>query len=269
MLTSRQDAERAEELARIKRLNGPVKVETDQQDTSTGITEEETTDDANPGVKDFRVKMEEVEDEDIKRTLNKFDDVDQHIPEANTGANASLSDVIPLEEPTILEGTGLDFDEPSDDEAGDNFHDGGMSDHDHFVPATFNDSDDVDNLLDLDAAEIRVKGANATPPPFKATMGPPSSTVPLAEQKPSQEMKEEVADDSQLWSSVGQLIAFRETSVAIAEDYLKTQGIKLSNRASTAFTIKNAEASNLYRKGKEDAKKIDVKRKLLKDAEDD
>lgn len=267
MLKSRQDAERAEELARIERLNGPIKIEMDQQGTSTDITEEETAESSNHGVKDFRVKMEEVEDEDIKRTLNKIPDVDLHMPEAHTGANASLSDSIPLEEPTILEGTGLDFDDPSDDEAGDNFHDGGMPDHDHFVPATFNDSDDVDHLLDLDAADTRLKGANATPP-SKATMGPPSSTVPLAEQKP-QEVKEEVTDDSQLWSSVGQLIAFRETSVAIAEDYLKTQGIKLSNRASTAFKIKNAEASNLYRKGKEDAKKIDVKRKLLKDAEDD
>jgi hypothetical protein len=271
LLKFRQDAEKTEELTRIARLSGPIKTETDQHESTTEIKEEEADGaSSKPEPKDFRVKIEEVEDEDIKCTLaSKAAMQEPPSFKSDLGVKVFLSPDITMDDPNqpmIPGGAGFDLDEPSDDEVGDNLHDGGMSDHDHFVPATFDDDDDVDNLLDLDAAELRFN--NATSSPSRDVMGPPSSTIPLAEQK-SQKVKEETSDDSQLWSSVGQLVAFRETSVAIAEDYLKTQGVKIRKRTGPVFTIKSDEASILYQKGKEDAKKIDVRRKLLKDAEDD
>jgi hypothetical protein len=154
---------------------------------------------------------------------------------------------------------------------------GGISEQSDFLPADFRDNDD---LLDLDTIKPGV-GSLFPSCPSTGTMGPPSSTVPIAEQKAGKGSE----DDAQ-WSSLGQLVAFRESSVAIAEDYLKSQGIKLTaGRRIGAFTIQNEAGRRWYRQGREDAKLINVRsaaanakhhsptvnerRKLLKDAEDD
>jgi hypothetical protein len=60
LLQSRRDAERADELARIERLNGPVK------DIKAEIVEEMSGSDAAP--KDNRINVEDVEDVDATRT---------------------------------------------------------------------------------------------------------------------------------------------------------------------------------------------------------
>ncbi|KAJ7287483.1 hypothetical protein C8J57DRAFT_587495 [Mycena rebaudengoi] len=123
-----------------------------------------------------------------------------------------------------------------------------------YAAPDFNDSDD-ENLLDLDAATPRLK-KSASAGPSLGSMAPPP-------------MKEEPDDTP--WSSVGQLVAFREQSVAIGNDYLKTQGIKLkAGGKRKALEFKDREAQRLYKLGQEDAEKIDVRQKrLIKDVEMD
>jgi copper chaperone CopZ len=132
------------------------------------------------------------------------------------------------------------------------------------VAPDFNDEDNTEDLLDLDAAKPTVKRSESVGPSL-GSMGPPASVVPLAEQK----VKEEQEDDSP-WSSVGQLVAFREMSTAIGDDYLKSQGVKLvKGRKRKGLEFKDSEARRIYKKGKKDAETIDVRQKRVKDVEMD
>ncbi|KAF7376192.1 Carboxypeptidase [Mycena sanguinolenta] len=118
------------------------------------------------------------------------------------------------------------------------------------VAPDFNDEDNADDLLDLDAEKPVVKRSDSVGP----SMGPPAPPV-----------KEEPEDDSP-WSSVGQLVAFREQSIAIGDDYLKSQGVKLrKGRKLKALEFKDSEARRIYNKGKKDAENIDVRQKRVKD----
>ncbi|KAJ3965475.1 hypothetical protein EV361DRAFT_650061 [Lentinula raphanica] len=84
-----------------------------------------------------------------------------------------------------------------------------------------------------------------------------------------QEVKIEKVDEP-AWDSAGALIAFRETSLLLADDYLKKAGIKLySRRRESELQFKDANAVRSYDKGWEDSKKIDLKRKRIKAADDD
>ncbi|CAK5265744.1 unnamed protein product [Mycena citricolor] len=115
----------------------------------------------------------------------------------------------------------------------------------------FDDNDDVDNLLDLDAERPTLKRRESPSVEAKATVKPE-------------------ADEESPWASVNQLVAFREATAAIGDDYLKSQGIKLEKgRKSRPLEFKDAQARSLYQKGKDDAKKIDVRRKQIKNTEMD
>ena len=82
--------------------------------------------------------------------------------------------------------------------------------------------------------------------------------------------EETVEEEESQWGSVNQLVAFRETSVAVGEEYLKSQGIKLGKRrAAPKLEIKDREAREMYIQGVKDAKKIDVRGRRLKGAEQD
>lgn len=65
------------------------------------------------------------------------------------------------------------------------------------------------------------------------------------------------SDPEPSWSNHAQLILYRETSDKMAEDFLKEKGIEL--RAGRAKKVKNLDRA-VYRQGKKDAKKIDVRR---------
>ncbi|KAJ7346678.1 hypothetical protein DFH08DRAFT_198484 [Mycena albidolilacea] len=177
---------------------------------------------------DRRVKIEEVDDDDDGFGGQRaFDHVDW---EAETGPQRDDADPGPAFE--------------------------GFGD----VAPDFNDEDNDDDLLDLDAEKPTVKRSDSAGP-SRGAMGPPASVVPLGKQKP----KEEPEDDSP-WSSVGQLVAFREQSIAIGDDYLKSQGIKLvKGRKRKALEFKDSEARRIYNKGKKDAENIDVRQKRVKD----
>ena len=247
LLTSRRDAEKADELARIARLIGPVKTETDVKVEIEGVCDSDRT------PKDIRVKVEEVEDEDAACSLH----APKQEPYLAEDRSTPARDDGPDNWRSVLEPNSDSSDEMSDDDGSEGI---GNSDQSGFLPADFRDTDD---LLDLDTKPG--VGESLFPSgPSTDTMGPPSSTVPIAEQMAGKE-----SEDDLKWTSVGQLVAFRESSVAIADDYLKSQGIKLAKGRTSKFIIQNEAGRQLYRKGRKDAKRINVRRKLLKDAGDD
>lgn len=72
------------------------------------------------------------------------------------------------------------------------------------------------------------------------------------------------------WESAGALISFRDASQKLAEDYLKQKGVKLRNSSKgKPLRFKDENARESYYQGREDAKKIDLKRKRLTAAEED
>lgn len=79
--------------------------------------------------------------------------------------------------------------------------------------------------------------------------------------KPKVEPKAEPEDVGAGWQSSNQLIRFRQDAEKIADDYLASQhsGLKLKKRAKSSFK----KDSNAFEQGREDAKKIDVKRKRI------
>jgi len=122
--------------------------------------------------------------------------------------------------------------------------------------ADFNaEEEDIDAMLhDLDTTgRINVK-RDASPPRKKE------------EVKPA--VKIEDPDDTP-WTSGQQLTLFRDNALGIADEYMKKSKIKL--RAGPRISgpnFKKGGYSN-YKQGKEDAKKIDVKRKRIKGARQD
>ncbi|KAJ3777379.1 hypothetical protein FB446DRAFT_717948 [Lentinula raphanica] len=82
--------------------------------------------------------------------------------------------------------------------------------------------------------------------------------------------KIEAEDRDPAWQSAGALIAFRKTSILLADDYLKRRGTKLrSSRKLPKLQLKGMNASQSYHKGLEDSKKIDLKRKRIKAADEE
>ncbi|THH34064.1 hypothetical protein EUX98_g51 [Antrodiella citrinella] len=230
--------EREEDKRRLERLKDP-KVEANNNPQL----------DSTPAPKKDFVKIEEVEDEDAA-TLSvgnnqPLKDEVSHIVEsivpAVDSARSHLDDSAHVT-------NGEDDDDGDDDDDDEGYAHRGYDDVDD--PATpqpdFRDSDDD---LDMEELEPRVAA--------KAEPDAPADT--------SRAVKEETNPG---WKSVQQLVQFRATSVAIADDYLKKQGIKLSKGRSSRFELKHDGEWKLYNEGKEDAKKIDVKRKRIEAAED-
>ncbi|KAF7315621.1 DUF2786 domain-containing protein [Mycena indigotica] len=123
------------------------------------------------------------------------------------------------------------------------------------VGADFDAADDVNNLLDLDAELERSKTRDRT----KRSMPPPPPPVIK---------KEEPEEEESPWNSVSQLIQFRETSIAIGDDYLKKEGIKLrKGRKLQPLEFKDSRSSASYNRGREDARKIDVRQRQIKDVD--
>ena len=75
--------------------------------------------------------------------------------------------------------------------------------------------------------------------------------------------KEEEQDDDHTWGSSLQLVQFRKNAEAIADDFIKSEGLKLRKGRKRKANKRDRDA---YNKGKEDSKKIDVKRRRLEEA---
>lgn len=87
------------------------------------------------------------------------------------------------------------------------------------------------------------------PPSFNQTNN--KTTAPSTEQE----------DAEYIWESRMQLVLFRQNAEKIADDYLKEQNIRLTNRKRKHTSVKDLQA---YEKGKEDSKKIDVRQRRIK-----
>lgn len=79
--------------------------------------------------------------------------------------------------------------------------------------------------------------------------------------KPKAEPQDSNDDLGAGWHSSNQLIRFRQDAEKIADDYLASQhsGLKLKKRAKSSFK----KDSQAFEQGRQDARKIDVKRKRI------
>lgn len=73
-------------------------------------------------------------------------------------------------------------------------------------------------------------------------------------------VKKEESPPAEQWQSMGQLIRFRKDAQTIADDYLRSTKLKTNKARKRAANQIDGKA---YRKGQEDSKKIDVKRRRL------
>lgn len=95
----------------------------------------------------------------------------------------------------------------------------------------------------------------------------PPNVEPKAEPvEPKPEPKAEPEDipAAEGWHSSAQLVRFRNDAENIADSFLKRQGIKISVARARSRNKRDAEA---YAQGKEDSKKIDVKRRRLENTQ--
>lgn len=194
-----------------------------------------------------KVKIEEVEDDDLR-------------PNSSMKAEGGH----PISDTFGLHGRSLWSPHPadnSDDESEPDFQPVDSP----FKTADFNDSDDDVAAIDLYSLREHVK-----PKPSPEVAMPPPPLPAMGHTKEMEMGMDGDGDEESKWGSVNQLVAFRETSVAIGKDYLEAQGIKLGKgRKRGGLKLKDSEASKMYREGIKDAQKIDVRGRRLKGADDD
>ncbi|EJU05552.1 hypothetical protein DACRYDRAFT_20001 [Dacryopinax primogenitus] len=187
---------------------------------------------------DTKVKVEEVKDEDEK--VKPEDEPDE--------ASTVVNDEEPYSDAEDFAGPVNDWDEMG--EPGDDF----QADFDA-------EEEDIDGMLrDLDATgHINVKH---DPDP-----------VPKSEPKKEEESKPAVVkleeEDDTPWQSGQQLTLFRHNAASIADDYLRKQKIKLHKLPRVNGPNFSRGGYSNYNQGKEDAKKIDVKRKRIRGVGED
>jgi len=236
-LEQKRKEEEEEERRRLDRLKDPMMIEAnavqpkvEAQDDDVGLRHKSSGHEG-------KVKDEVVEPAvgSIKVKLEEIADEDQ----PRFGSPSPSHNLDPLDYPINSES---DIDDSDDFTFGD-----GLATPD------FDDDDDDENIIDLDAPVPRVKEevASMPPPPLPAKQN-------------------DLKDEEPQWGSLNQLVAFRETSVAIGEEYLKSQGIKLGKgRATARLEIKDPHAHIMYKQGVQDARKIDIRGRRLKGADQD
>ncbi|KAF7291935.1 DUF2786 domain-containing protein [Mycena indigotica] len=119
---------------------------------------------------------------------------------------------------------------------------------------TFNATDKNDLDLDKELAKAEERARNRAPSTSESTPTKPQSTLVVAAQASAVVVlpKEEEGGSDSPWNSVMQLVKFRETSKAIADEYLKQSGIKLSGgRQRIPLKIKDDRAWEAYETGRE------------------
>ncbi|KIY52671.1 hypothetical protein FISHEDRAFT_55663 [Fistulina hepatica ATCC 64428] len=264
LLLERRRQEAAEDARNLARLEDPKTTAVEQllvegRSGDAGDVEVKSEDERGhltevPPV-DKKVKIEEVDDDNgippsppshIRSSLKK---------EQNDDTWASVSRMDDVRSKV----------ESDNDDSDDDFSCGGYFSDQEFTKATFCDEDDVDDLMDLDAAVPRVrKRSSASPLPLVFTHSPP----PVDNEDDGFDAGDVKCEET-TWQSVGQLIAFREDTKAIGDEYLKSQGVKLKRKRDPRFLIRDDNAQRVYKQGKKDAEKIDVKRRRIKGPNDD
>jgi hypothetical protein len=133
--------------------------------------------------------------------------------------------------------------------------------------ASFNDHGIDFDSSDSDDFEL-IRSPPKPGPSSTETMPPPASAQPLAEQGTKKQPTDEPEFDS-LWDSGSQLVAFRDASLAIADDFLKSEGIELDIDEGRRPFRYTEQGKKFFKLGKTDARKIDVRRKRIKYVDDD
>ena len=121
------------------------------------------------------------------------------------------------------------------------------------------DEEENEPVMDLDAemekAEQKVKLEKEEPSLHPISASP---NVKIERERTVSPMpKEEPAEPAASWTSSAQLTLFRNNAASIADDFLKTQDIKIKTSKRKDKRKLDADA---YKQGKDDARKIDVKR---------
>ncbi|EIN11922.1 hypothetical protein PUNSTDRAFT_132068 [Punctularia strigosozonata HHB-11173 SS5] len=235
-----------------------VKVEEDDKSTLEGLKEPGLATDASVAIK-IEVKMESEPRAEGNKKVTIIDVEDE---DAETATNpAPLEDTVE-NKPANGMNTGNGTDHYPDIDHADFEYDPG-----DFQQADFHENDeDEDGEYDLPSLrpEPALDGELSRATPGLLGTGPepnpPTLVDTIAEEEP----------DETPWNSVGALTTFRAQSVAVADEYLASVGVELSTKRKTPkIMFKDQHARRMYKDGEEDAKKIDVKRRRLKAAEDD
>lgn len=113
--------------------------------------------------------------------------------------------------------------------------------------------------MDLDAelekAEQKVKVEKEDPSLHAVNA---SANVKIEKERTASPVpKEEAVEPAMSWTSSAQLTLFRNNAASIADEFLKTQDIKVK---TSKRKDKRKLDANAYKQGKDDARKIDVKR---------
>lgn len=190
----------------------------------------------------------------LNRSVTGLDEKKAKVEDAGDTDVGSKDDVDRKPKVEDLKDLEASDNDDTDDEVDDSTD--GSASH-HGGQADFDDGDDVDNLLDLDAAEPKVNPAAVKPEP---------------------NVKVEV-EDGDVWKTEGQLIQFRKDAESIADQYLAENKVKLGkgrkfgdfkfdrNAYEQGKPIWDLAAISEPRLGKRDARKIDVKQKRIEGAE--
>ncbi|KAF9767062.1 hypothetical protein IL306_000426 [Fusarium sp. DS 682] len=132
----------------------------------------------------------------------------------------------------------LDKDDVIDEESDEEMND--------FVEPDFSTdpSDSIDPSMDIDKEIHRLAG----------------KTEHQARGRDDEHTRAPQPNDGSQWKSHMQLAIFRKTADGIADDYLKSRGVKLVSDRARSGRVHNMAA---FRQGSQDSKKIDVRRKML------
>ncbi|KAF2141630.1 uncharacterized protein K452DRAFT_298316 [Aplosporella prunicola CBS 121167] len=138
------------------------------------------------------------------------------------------------------------------------------------APVFTNIDDEVDYLLKNAQTSIRVKEEARQPsimhiPAARDPTVQPAARDPTAPPADSLPPEPEPEQLNAGWKSKQQLILFHDTAMHVADDFLKTKGVKLYKGKKHA----GASDKKAWREGEKDSRKINVHRKTLKESSEE
>lgn len=245
-LTDRVAKEEEERKAELARLHGPT--------TEPAVKVEPGDEEKPVTVKEGRgVKLEEVDDEEAMGALHtkRGDDKRPYLPALSAHDSDDESVV------SSCPGFGVGFDEEDDDDEA----------AERAVQAK------LDRRASSSSPSERVPGPDVEPHPkdeLETDVKSEVKVVPEPEPEPepefkAEEIKTETIEETDQWQSALQLRTFRKNAEMVADEYIKESKVKLEKGRKRKANLIDRSA---YKKGVEDSKKIDVKRRRLEGPED-
>lgn len=215
---------------------------------------------------DRKVRIEDVEDDEdqdfanLSRNTTREPSAVPNYPHdggynSDSDSDAEDLDILGRPPPYYEEQRDMDIDDP----------DVGTADFTGADEPSAFDFDAIDRKVK--AEEMETKKHSLAEPHFQ----PKREPDPELKKEDTNIVKKEEVDESP-WESAGQLVAFRESATVIADAFLKKEkpALKLKpGRKRPILELKDATTRKSYEQGKEDAKKIDVKRRRITGEEED